>query len=236
MPKIAIIEDNEVDSSKMRELIESAYTDCEFYQYYNQAEAEAGLEEHQYKFDLLIVDVDLGGNPPNKYGGFAILAKLTNKPVVALVVSGKPDPDLGEMVITLKAYDFLSKPYSPAGLLNAVKHALEWRPLVNAFTNTLGFSTSLPTNLTWNTELGVGFKWKERVVHLSMAQLRLVICLVKAPGKVIPAEEMIDLLDTAFTKKAVATHINATRTKFVDVDHQFDQIANDPGKGYYWRV
>jgi DNA-binding response OmpR family regulator len=232
MPRIAIVEDRKIDSDSMKELILENVPGASVEQYFDRVSAEANVSDGQ--FDLVIVDIDLGGKSQDKYGGVSVLARLNGKPVTTLVVSGTPEENLRDVVLSLRAWDFLGKPFSGIAFVNLVKHALDWKPGSNNAVNKLTFEGRLPDGLALDQENCPGFKWKGKSVALTITHLRLVVALVRIPGKVVETNDLTGLLDTG-AKKAVAVHINEIKKRFRDVDPNFDEIANDPGRGYYWK-
>lgn len=227
--RIAIVEDKRIDSDKMRGLLEANHP-CKVDQFFTQKTAQEGLVSKQY--DLVIVDMDLGDSPLNKFGGLDILALLRGKPVSTLVVSGSAEESLKDMVIALRAYDYVSKPYTELTFLNKVQHALQWRPKSTGERNELTFSTPLPPNLRWNADQFC-FEWKGKEVRLTFTELHIASTLISSAGHVVSSRKLSEALASG-QGNALTAHISRIRNKFAAVDVEFDAIAPDPGKGYVW--
>src|SRR5450759_1778707 len=106
MPKIAIIEDDQATNDRLKGLVKSL-EGTEVFQAFDRASAELLIASRQ--FDLVIVDIELGQGPKDKYGGLGILSSLGDKRTVTLVVSGMPEQNLPDVAISLRAYDFIGK-------------------------------------------------------------------------------------------------------------------------------
>lgn len=114
MIRIAIIEDEHVDSENIKALILNSL-DAEVRQAFTKADAERLLNEE--RFDLVIMDVELGGGARNRYAGLGLLSDIrANWPTI--VVSGMPEENLRGLALTLHAYDFIAKPVDEQDLIN----------------------------------------------------------------------------------------------------------------------
>lgn len=70
MPKIAVIDDDRSMNAKLKGLLEEIEGAVVF-QAYTLAEAQQLIEQND--FDLLVVDIDLGGTLEGKLGGMTLL-------------------------------------------------------------------------------------------------------------------------------------------------------------------
>jgi DNA-binding response OmpR family regulator len=121
-------------------------------------------------------------------------------------------------------------------LLNKVEHALSFRT-TDPNQKTRGSADQIwPDGLEPDPLRNPGLKWKNKSVNLSITQLRLVKRLVQNAGTVVEYKDLEKQLVSTNSKKAIATHLTAVRQRFRDVDPDFDQIDNDPGKGYVWKA
>lgn len=230
MTRIAIIEDETVDSNNMKRLIEESMT-AEVRQAFNKADAEDLLRRE--KFDLVIMDVELGTGSKNRYAGLGLLSDIrANWPTI--VVSGMGEENLRGLSLTLHAYDFIGKPVDEIDFVNKIERALEWSRSDAAKDPSL--ARSLPDGLMLDAQRKNSFLWKGQRVPLSITQLSIVQCLVEQPGKVVETKSLLKNLKSAGSPKAVATHMSDIRTIFRGVDPAFDRIENEPGRGYYWKT
>ena len=90
MIRIAIIEDEHIDSDNIKKLVEESLG-AEVKQAFNRGDAEALLSTE--KFDLVIMDVELGSGSKNRFAGLGLLADVpATWPTI--VVSGMPEENI----------------------------------------------------------------------------------------------------------------------------------------------
>lgn len=230
MTRIAIIEDETVDSNNMKRLIEESMT-AEVYQAFNKADAEALLSKE--KFDLVIMDIELGTGSKNRYAGLGLLSDIrASWPTI--VVSGVGEENLRGLSLTLHAYDFIGKPVDEIDFVSTVERALAWSRTDAGKDPSV--SGALPDGLTLDAQRKNSYLWKGQRVPLSITQLSIVQCLVEQPGKVVETKRLLRNLKSAGSPKAVTTHMSNIRTIFRIVDPAFDRIDTEPGRGYYWKT
>ena len=230
MTRIAIIEDEPVDSENIKALIQNSLA-AEVRQAFSKAEAEILLRDE--KFDLVIMDVELGSGAKNRYAGLGLLSDVrANWPTI--VVSGMPEDNLRGFALTLHAYDFIAKPVDERDLINKIEHALEWSRSEAA--KDLTTQHGLPEGLNADPQRKNRYLWKGQPVQLTITELSILQCLVERPGTVIETRNLVRNLKSGLSAKAIATHMSGVRTKFRDVDPAFDRIENEPGRGYRWKT
>ena len=230
MTRIAIIEDELIDSEHMKSLIEKSL-DAEVRQAFSKSEAEHLLSSE--KFDLVIMDVELGGGAKNRYAGLSLLSDYKGN-WATIVVSGMPEDNLRGFSLALHAYDFIAKPVDEQDLINKIERALEWsRSDANK-----GFAADqgLPAGLELDPQRKSKLLWKGKLVQLSITQLSIVQCLVEKPGQVVDNTRLIKNLKSGGSAKAIATQVSGARAAFRDVDPDFNKIENEPGRGYFWKT
>lgn len=233
MAKIAIIEDSREASERVKQLVETVSSEHKVHQAFTLDDALSLIKSDE--FDLVVVDIDLGG-PQGKFGGFTVLASLYSKRnTVTLVVSGAPQEQVHGQVLSLEAYDFIPKPINDISFVNTFKHALESvkQQRAEGGTETI---FALPPDLTRDPNKALAFLWKGRRVNLSLTLARIVELLATNFGQTVLSAALIQQLGTARSKSAVATHITDIRKAFKDIDAEFNAIAADPGKGYVWKT
>jgi DNA-binding response OmpR family regulator len=230
MTRIAIIEDVHEDSDNLKALIHSSL-EAEVRQAFTKAEAESLLKEE--KFDLVIMDVELGAGPKNRYAGLGLLSDIrASWPTI--VVSGMPEDNLRGLSLTLHAYDFIAKPVDEQDLINKIEHALEWSN--SEAGKDLTTQHGLPEGLTADPQRKNRYLWNGKPVPLTMTQLSILQCLIERPGTVVETRNLVKNLKSGMTAKAIATQLSNVRTRFRDVDSDFDRIENEPGRGYRWKI
>lgn len=229
MTRIAIIEDEQVDSENLKVLIQSSLN-AEVLQAFTKADAERLLKEE--KLDLVIMDVELGSGPKNRYAGLGLLSDIrASWPTI--VVSGMPEENLRGLSLTLHAYDFIAKPVDEQDFINKIEHALTWSS--SEVGKDLTTQGGLPEGLTADPQRRNRYLWKGRPVPLTMTELSILQCLIERPGTVVETRSLVKNLKSG-AAKAIPTHMSGVRGKFRDVDPEFDRIDNEPGRGYIWKT
>ncbi|VVD59137.1 transcriptional regulator [Pandoraea horticolens] len=230
MIHIAIIEDVREDSDNLKALIHGSL-EAEVRQAFNKAEAESLLKGG--KFDLVIMDIELGAGPKNRYAGLGLLSDIrANWPTI--VVSGMPEDNLRGLALTLHAYDFIAKPVDERDLINKIEHALEWSR--SDAGKDLTTQHGLPEGLTADPQRKNRYLWHGRPVPLTLTELSILQCLIEPPGTVVETRNLAKNLKSGMSNKAIATQLSNVRAKFRDVDPDFDRIDNEPGRGYRWKT
>jgi two-component system OmpR family response regulator len=231
MANVAIIEDNVEVNNHLKELVESV-SDTVVSQYFDRCSAEIAIQQEQ--FDLVVLDIELGQAPKDKYGGLQILSQLRGKRTVTLVVSGTSEESLPDIVISLQAYDFIGKPINDLNFLNTLEHALHWQQPELSEEDKSEKTKVWPAGLAPDPDRHPGFMWKNTRVRLTLTQIRLINCLIRHPGQPVDKSQLAKQLDSSNSTAAIATHMSDIRHRFTDVDPNFNSIIVDPGKGYVW--
>ncbi len=230
MPKIAIVEDDVSTNNSHAQLLASI-PDIEIHQAFNLAEADALIAPGG--FDLLVIDIDLGGGPQGRSSGFRLLGAYGAQ-MPTIIVSGIQEDNLRDISLNLKAYEFITKPVHALDFQNKVNHALAFSgsaagkivPPNTVWPNGLHPDTKRPPNLLWNG----------KPVSLTLTELTIVHCLAMSPGEVIAYNKLSSAMKTGDSSRALSTHVTGVRKKFVAVDSKFDRIVSAPGKGYCWKA
>jgi DNA-binding response OmpR family regulator len=233
MPTIAIIEDDESLNNHLKSLV-STIADAAISQYFNRLSAEEAILEND--FDLVILDIELGQGPKDKYGGISILSRLTEKRTVTVVVSGTSEESLPSIVITLRAYDFISKPIDEISFINKIEHALLSSKDPVLPNQASQFIKQWPVGLSPDPDSNPGFLWKGQKVRLTLTHTRIINCLINPPGQTVVYAKLAKQLDSSNAPSAIATHMTGIRQRFTDIDPTFNAIIPDPGKGYVWSI
>lgn len=231
MHRIAIIEDVAVDSARLKALIESSF-EAEVVQAYSRSEAEDILAKE--RLDLVIMDIELGGGPKNRYAGIALLSEMRDKPWPTIVISGVPEENLRGLALTLHAYEFIAKPVDDQDFIHKVEHALAWEKS-DAGKDLFG-TTGWPDGLSADPIRKNKLRWKGKPLQLTITELSIVQCLIEQPGRVVEAKRLLANLKSTNSPKALAAHVSGARGRFRDVDPTFNRIVNEPGKGYVWKT
>lgn len=231
MHKVAIIDDDKSTNDRIHDLLK-AIPDISIVQEFDGKSAEQRLSKEH--FDVIILDIDLGEGPKSRYGGFDLLSGLRDRKTTTLVVSGMQETNLADVSISLRAYDFIGKPFSDIELFNKFEHALEAQLADPRMDNDVS-SAAWPVHLETDNSRVHGLKWKGKSVGLSLTQSRLVHRLLLDIGKPVAISELAKQLKSANSAGAVASHFTGVRQRFLDADPDFNCIRNEPGLGYVWQ-
>jgi DNA-binding response OmpR family regulator len=231
MYRIAIIEDVPVDSDRLKTLITDSL-DAEVLQAYSKAEAEKLLAAE--KLDLVIMDIELGAGPKDRYAGLGLLSDMRGKTWPTIVVSGMPEENLRGLALTLHAYEFIPKPVDDQDFIHKVEHALAWES-TDAGKDLFG-TVGWPEGLSADPNRKNMLLWKGRPVRLTITELSIVQCLIEQPGGVVENRRLLANLKSTSSLKALAAHVSGARSKFREIDPTFDRIDNEPAKGYVWKT
>lgn len=228
MRHVLVVEDDESMLNKLTNLlreVKDLQIDCA------RDEASARRLMSTNKYQIALVDIELGPGPKDRFAGLAITRDLVNQGCIPLVVSGTGDDTLKGVAATLSGYDFVSKPVNDLDLVHKVEHALEWAESKQ----TNSEPGTWPDGLTEAPDNPLKIFWKENPVGLTVTQLTLVRCLAKTPGEMVENTVLCRALKSGNSAPALASHFTNIRKKFRDIDQSFVQIVNVPGKGYLWK-
>lgn len=230
MPKIAVVEDDVSTNNSHCKLLESI-PDVEIHQAFNLAEAEALIAPGG--FDLLVIDIDLGGGPQGRSSGLKLLGTYGTQ-MTTIIVSGIQEDNLRDISLTLKAYEFITKPVHAMDFENKVRHALAFSG--SAAGKVVPQNTVWPCGLQPDENRPPNLLWNGKSVSLTLTELTIVHCLAMYPGEVITYKKLSAAMKTGDSPRALSTHMTGVRKKFVAADSKFDRIAPAPGKGYCWKA
>jgi DNA-binding response OmpR family regulator len=230
MPRIAVIEDDRAMNELHYEMLRQI-DDVEIHQAFNTAEARALLAS--IEFDLLVLDIELEPGGASPKGGISLLSEYGSKTSV-IIVTGMPEQNLHEIALDLKAFEFVRKPVSRADFLNKVRHALAFRDLqIYKSTRSADY---WPVHLEVDPARKPQLTWRGKSIYLSNTELCIVYMLAEAVGKTVEYEQFANALKSGQSERVVQQHISNLRKAFAEVDSEFDRIATDPMKGYFWKA
>jgi DNA-binding response OmpR family regulator len=230
MPKIAIVEDDHSTNDSHRKML-SLIEGADIYQAYTLAEAEKLIGGGG--FDLLVIDIDLGGENHGRTAGLKLLADY-GKQITTIIVSGMPEGHLRDTSLHLKAYDFIPKPVHAMDFENKIRHALAFSGSAAGKVTSRG--ASWPVGLTPDPDRPPHLLWNGKPVSLTLTELTIVHCLAMRPGELVPYAKLATAMKTGDTSRALASHVTGVRKKFVEVDEKFNRINSIPSKGYCWKA
>ncbi len=221
--KILIVEDERDIAQLIQYNLEKAGYACEV-----AMTGEAGLAAlAKYVFNLILLDVMLPG-----VDGLEVCRrikqnpKLQHVPVMMLTAKGEEvDRIVG---LELGADDYVVKPFSPRELVLRVK------AIIRRMDGKVSFSEILHVG-----DLAVDFSKiqvsiKNKLIHLASKEYELLTTLIKAKGRVLSREQLLDAIwgyDEAIEiqTRTVDVHIRTLRKKLKD---EAMRIVTVKGYGY----
>ncbi len=143
MPKIAVVDDDRPTNEKHRKMLEEI-AGAVVFQAFTLEEAERLIAPGG--FDLLVVDIDLGGTIEGKLGGMKLLREYGSQ-MTTLIVSGVPEAHIHQDIALtqLKAFEFINKPIRPTDFMHKVRQALSFG--VSASTQAAAAALEWPKDL-----------------------------------------------------------------------------------------
>lgn len=230
MPKIAVVEDDHAMNDKHREML-SQIPGAEIHQAYSTREARELIA--QGDFDLLVLDVELEPGTASPRGGFDLLIEFGTQMTI-IVVTGMQEPNLHEISIQLKAYEFVRKPVNPVDFLNKVQHALDFKS--SEAIKASRVQQTWPEGLSIDPTCPPNVLWKGKSLNLSTIQLTIVHTLAQQQGKTVTYDKLVPALKSGRTSRVIHQHISEVRAKFSVLEEGFNRIGTDPTKGYFWKA
>lgn len=224
MARILIIEDEQSMRGRLVALvnqIDGIEVDCAA----NEQEADQRIKSRQY--DVALVDLQLSSKATSKLAGLRYASHLSILGCQTIIVTGDTQDFIPEVGMVLTGSDVVTKPFKDAVLLGNVERALIWADR-NASASA---KPALPPDLDLRP-LERCCYWKSTKIHLTPTQLSIVNALWTANGDRISAIKLKEQLKSGGTH-AVTQHIASIRSKFKEVDPEFDKIINSGGS-YFW--
>ncbi len=180
---------------------------------------------HQYKPDLIILDVMLPGRD-----GFAVLQELRREhsiPVIMLTARG----DVMDKVVGLEmgADDYLPKPFEPRELVARIQTVLR-RSHPVTMDNKVFTSDGLSVDLLKRTA-----SLHKQVLDISTMEFELLALLIRHPGKIMSRDDIMENLkgmDWDALNRTVDITISRLRQRLQDDPKQPRFIKTVWGKGY----
>lgn len=232
MRHVLIVDDSLIIQKQLEELLKEVSdiaVDCAS----DERRARELIDANRY--DLALVDIELGSGVKAKLAGLGLTTQLTAKGCIVLVVSGTADDTLKGVAAYLSGYDFVSKPINPIDLINKVEHALHWAGTKHLNDDPLHHAW--PMGLERDSLNPMKLRWKGKAVNLTLTQLSMVHMLAESADKVVDNRALAGIMKTGQGTGALATHISNIRKAFREsADENFDEIHYEPGKGYCWKT
>jgi len=220
MAKILVID----DEPSIINLV-SAYLKPEGFEVYTAQEGNAGFKAaHAFKPDLIILDLMLPG-----MDGMELLARLRRESDVYVIMLTARSEETDKIIgLSVGADDYMTKPFSPRGLVARVKAALrriKTVPVPGMETSVLAFK---------RVRIDVGahtVSVNDLPVELTSIEFDLLRALAENRGRVLSREQLLEKVwgaDYFGEMRVVDVHLGHVRQKLGDES----LIATVRGVGY----
>lgn len=201
--------------------------ETEGYQVATAYSAEEALEKNLTRFDLLLLDVMMGG-----MDGFAMAERLKSNPETAHVpiifLTAKTDENDKVNGLNLGADDYIAKPFSIREVMARVKAVLRRAGEKSGGQQILKFH-GLEVNLDKKT---VSIDGED--IPFSKTEFELLALLLRERGHVFSRQELINRIwpkDVLVLDRTVDVNITRMRKKIKDYAHH---IVTRLGYGYFF--
>lgn len=228
--RILIIEDEAPDRRRHREIVESLFDGAEIME--SASLNDALNKASTTKFDIVLCDLKLD---TNSNAGEEVITALQSKGSLAIVVISGLDADtFRARIFRAGIWDYFQKPVDEAALRLVLKriHSSLSAPKVATWV------PSVP-NLTWDVSSLAAPKWRGNTVSLSQANQRILLELLKTPGKVVKHVVLFDVMDNSDrSEESLASSLTSAiyqiRKAFKELDPSFGHLVSMPSVGYVW--
>lgn len=223
--QIALVEDDDVIRENYADMLRSEGFVVEAY----ATDAAARARFAHSLPDMALLDIALGGNPE---AGFDLCMWLRGRsqtlPIVFLTShSSNVDRISG---LRLGADDYITKDTSVDYIIIRIRTLFR---RMDALRSNLPAPTRSSSQLTIN-DITLVATWCQQALQLSLTQFWMLRALVDHPGQVLSHYQLMEAASVTIEPNTVVAHIKAIRTKFREIDPQFDAIRTERGKGYRW--
>lgn len=222
MPKIAVMEDDEIAGEEFVKWIKQGISNAEVLRFDTLDSCKAALKAHV--FDVIVLDIKMG---MIQHAGIELMQRIDHLSPVppVLVVSGLQPEHYRGVTRALGAWDFLQKPCADHDLIAEVSSMLK----VASDRRTVASGDLRIDPLKKNT-----LQWKGHRVNVTQTGLRIVHMLVEGNGQAVPYAQLIEACRTGKTDNNIRKHIGAIRSAFKEVDPDFNCIHVAPQLGFLW--
>lgn len=226
MKKIAVIEDSREFSDALAGFCRQLGSDVEVDQYFNRETAEAAIIKTNY--NLLVLDIEL---PPEKNAGFGIIyTNVNNHKSPVMVVSGLEQAVYKNVMQQLDVWDYLEKPI-PADGADFISSALK---ILRAKNNhSIQGGATNPGLLIHDSSTGK-ITYDGKRLNLPQTAKLILIRIYESRGKLVPYENLYDLVKTGKNSEAVRQHVKTIRDAFAEAHFSSDHIVTIRFKGFQW--
>ncbi len=179
--------------------------------------------------DLVLLDIALGANPEAGYGLCAWLRERSQTLPIIFLTSHSSNVDRISG-LRLGADDYITKDTSVEYLVIRIRTLFR---RIEALRSDQHAPDRASNNLTIN-DVTLVATWRQRPLRLSLTQFWMLRALVDHPGQVLSHKALMQAANVTIEPNTVVAHIKAIRSKFREIDAEFDCIRTERGSGYRW--
>lgn len=227
MAALAIIEDEQVVNDHFRDILRGALPNATIEQILKREHAEACIREKRY--DLILLDIELGSDKLAGIGLIHELHKRANTPV--LVISGAPAELHRPIMLQLEAWDYLQKPVEDRELVDTVLEILK----ETMGTPTFGSENDGTADLVIDPVKMKHVIWKGKKASIPITGQRILAELYRHRGSVVSYKALFELVVSGKNPANIRKQVSNIRRELVAVDPEFDRIHPVPMTGFVWQ-
>ena len=212
------------DDTRLRSLLQRFLRENGFFVSVAKCASEARLFLHQYRFDLLIVDIMM----PNETGleFLNTLRQDSSIPVILLTAMG----ETADRIAGLEsgADDYLPKPFEPKELVLRIKNILKRTPIdkeIETEKLNLGLCTYDLQKKELQSKAG-------SVIHITPVEQALLNILGGKSGQVFTREKLAEILGAGQSPRSIDVQITRLRKKIEQDSKNPRYLQTVRGKGY----
>lgn len=223
---IALVEDDEVIRENYADMLRGE--GFVVHAYGSDHQARNAFERNLPQMALL--DIALNGNPE---AGYALCLWLRERsktlPIVFLTShSSNVDRISG---LRLGADDYITKDTAVDYI--AIRIRTLFRRIEALQTDEDDGALRTSSELTIH-DVTLTATWLGATLDLSLTQFWMLRALVDHPGQVLSHKMLMEAANVTIEPNTVVAHIKAIRSKFQEIDPDFQGIATERGMGYRW--
>jgi len=229
---IALVEDDDIIRENYSELL----TDAGFVinAYSNREDALKGMTSSPP--DMALLDITLGNERDAGYQLCADLRRISSTlPIVFLTAhDGEIDKISG---MRIGADDYITKDSSMDYII--IRLEALFRRISSLAESAAGKQSSGVNQMHPGSGLRLDGDrceayWKDELIGLTLTQFWMLECIYEEPGKVRRNSELMKAASIVVEPNTVVAHVKAIRDSFRTLDHGFNCIRTERGKGYRW--
>jgi len=228
--RISIVEDD----PQLQENYVKALT-CEGYEVSAYTGKQEAVEAFETRLpDLVILDIMLGEEMD---AGFELCRHLrTLSPAVPVIFLTARNSDIDRVSgLRLGAWDYLTKDVTTLDFLPARISAM-FRTVEILRSGNSGSDNVIKHLHLFIDEARKEVCWQNQPVMLTLTEFWILLAIARRPGHVKSHEQLMDAASVVVTQNTITAHIKRIRTKFQEIDPEFDRIRSEYGMGYRWHA